>query len=113
MPIVLIIYSCIFINRIDFSSTPKLSTIFNQVILMFILAREFLLFIMHQVFHIKYFYKYHKKHHSIVKPMAIVYHYGHTVEFIFLTFSPILLGNFQRTFRLNYEYLIRPYERQS
>ena len=48
-------------------------------------------YIGHRLFHTKTLYKFHKKHHEIIKPVSISALYLHPIDFIFGNIVPLFL----------------------
>jgi len=48
-------------------------------------------YISHRLFHTKYLYKYHKKHHEIKAPVGISALYSHPIDYIFGNLVPIFI----------------------
>ena len=66
--------------------------IFIYYLFQIIVVKEVIFYHIHKLFHNKYLYSFHKKHHEHYFPLCILYNYADTLDFIFLSYSPIIIG---------------------
>ena len=88
------IFSIMTFSLLHYNNNPyyptKLSySLFKLFIYKYVVDIPF--YIGHRLFHTKYLYKYHKKHHEIKAPIGISALYSHPIDYIFGNLIPVFV----------------------
>ena len=88
------IFNFIIFQLLHYNNNPYYPKILSHSLLKLLFYKYFVdipFYIGHRIFHSKYLYKYHKKHHEIKAPVGISALYSHPIDYVFGNLVPVFV----------------------
>jgi len=87
-----LIFNLVIFQLLHYNNNPYYPTRYSYSLFKLLVYKYFVdipFYICHRIFHTKYLYKYHKKHHEIKAPVGISALYSHPIDYIFGNLVPV------------------------